>query len=221
VRSCDVRCNGSLFSSDPNGFWSISIGDSYVAVESPLVDVSGEPMALVEQSVSEFLVTQSTFVLRGELVRVSAAQAGSEDDWPRQVQVDADRCVFLGVGKGPSVALTSSSGTHAQEVQNHSIRWRGADDFYAGFSTYFEFGGTQDSMETERLDEQGWLEHWTLSEERHHFGMTRIADRYPGPLLDLPIPSREDLQEIGYPPELESDLGVDASFLPALPSREP
>ncbi|MGL4463899.1 MAG: hypothetical protein ACRC1K_17230, partial [Planctomycetia bacterium] len=136
ARLCEFRLNGSLFSAPPAAAWTLKVGESLVvARKAPTLRIEGEGGA-VDAGVNRFVVEDSTFVVDGPLVALAAT--GAAADPPRNVEVESNRCAVLSLDANP---MTRSTGRHSALFQRDSIRWKGSNNFLAGFNVLFDYTG--------------------------------------------------------------------------------
>lgn len=220
IEDCDIRSRGSLLVSDPQGFWNLVIRNSLIATDRAAVRLAGDSLGDGDPQANRLDIDASTFLLGDGLVRMSTD--GVRPDAPRAIDVVANNSAFLGTSSRP---LNLSEGNHPIAFQQNAIPWEGKGNFFAGFSTYFQYGGTDAAdmvMAPNSLGPKDWLRFWNLVPEDNRIGYEQLSDLRVDSPWDQSIPSQSDLLRFGLGNPPASGLpGVKADKLPRLPRPAP
>ena len=200
----------------PASYWWLSIRDSLISADQPVLEVQGLSMSESGNRISQAEFVRSSFFLGDSLAVVTAR--GENPEIPRPIEILSNHSLYVGNGMYP---FTRSSGNHSIDSQQTAIAWRGgsgssAANFIAGFTSLFRYGGKRSAtmpVQTTSLDGQAWLDHFGLR-EGFYIGQADIDGVRSVDPWNQVLPGHSTLEPLGLPKDLVETPGANTFSLP-------
>ncbi len=154
-----VRGNCNLLSSRYTHPARLKIGNSIIALEGALLNMSGDLDKPDEDADLEIALEHVTCLVGNSLVRMDGG------DEPREllpVSVQATNNVFATNSSAP---LVSVSGKTSAQMLRGLLRWEGEKNFYDRFQKFWTIRPTQVASSVDEYDFSQWQKLWGVSGE--------------------------------------------------------
>ena len=216
-----LRCDGHAFSIRETVPLRLELTNSTFMIEQSLIELVGSNNKPTEGENLELVLNHSTFVLGQGLAVMDSGSI------PRELiplHVSARNNVFFARTDAPFVLMKGN--TNENDFRQKLLAWRGSNNYYEGFETFWKIQSQQAAIRTLSLDALDWKDIWGLSSDANSYQMNIpwITDRQK--LISTPCSELQAAQlQFNQPTDGSltitaidrTNAGADLAALPELP----
>ncbi len=161
-----LRCDGHAFSLRETAPLRLELTNSSVMTAQSLIELLGSNNKPTEGDHLDLVFNHTTFVLGKGLAVIDSGTI------PRELiplHVSARNNVFFSQTNAPFVLMKGN--TNENDFRQKLLAWRGSNNYYDGFETFWTIQSQQATMRTLSLDALDWKDIWGLSSDANSFQM--------------------------------------------------
>lgn len=216
-----LRCDGHAFSIRETAPLRLELTNSTFMIAQSLIELLGCNNKPIEGDHLELVLNHSTFVLGKGLATIDSGTI------PRELiplHVSARNNVFFSRTDAPFVLMKGN--TNENDFRQKLLAWRGSNNYYDRFETYWTIQSQQGTTRTLSLDALDWKDIWGLSSDANSYQIKIpwITDRQK--LISVPCSELQATQlQFNQPTDGSltitaidrTNAGADLAVLPELP----
>jgi len=216
-----LRCDGHAFSIRDTAPLRLELTNSTFMIAQALIELIGNNNKPTEGDHLELVMNHSTFVLGKGLAVMDSGTI------PRELiplHVSARNNVFFSRAGAPFVLMKGN--TNENDFRQKLLAWRGSNNYYDRFETFWTIQSQQGTTRTLSLDALDWKDIWGLSSDANSYQIKIpwITDRLE--LINTPCSELQAAQlQFNQPTDGSltitaidrTNAGADLAVLPELP----
>ncbi|MDF1742116.1 MAG: protein kinase [Gimesia sp.] len=161
-----LRCDGHAFSIRETAPLRLELTNSTFMLAQSLIELVGSNNKPTEGDHLELVLNHSTFVLGNGLAVIDSGTI------PRELiplHISARNNIFVSRTDASFVLMKGK--TNENDFRQKLLSWRGSNNYYDGFKTFWTIRSQQVTMRTLSLDALDWKDNWGLSADANSFQM--------------------------------------------------
>lgn len=161
-----LRCDGQAFSIRETAPTRLEITNSALMIGQSLIDLVGCSNKPMEGDHLELVLNHSTFLLGSGLAVINSGSI------PRELiplHVSARNNIFFSRSEAPFVLMKGN--TNENDFRQKLLTWRGSNNYFDRFETYWTIQSQQGTTGTLSLDALDWKDTWGLSSDVNSYQM--------------------------------------------------